>query len=135
MEDCGIASMILCPESLPMKEFTEQTDARPEKTCTIERLVMHPRLIAAAIRGEKTEQRRNGVYAWPGETFELGGVRFVCTELIHQRLGDMSEADAMAEGYSSLEAYRDLILSMHKGMAWNEEAMVWLHRFRRCDAQ
>lgn len=106
----------------------------PEKTCDIERLVRHPRLVAAAINGEKTEQRRDGVYAWPGETFELDGVAFVCTGLTRQRLGEMTDADARAEGYDSLAAYRDLILRMHRGMQWNENAQVWVHAFRRCDA-
>jgi hypothetical protein len=112
-----------------------KSDTYPEKTCSIDRLVRHPRLVEAAIKGEKTEQRRDGIYAYPGETFELQGVSFTCTDLIRQRLGDMSDSDAQAEGYDSLDAYRDLILSMHKGMTWNEDALVWLHRFRRCDAE
>jgi len=115
--------------------MTQPDNDYPEKTCSIDRLVRHPRLVAAAIRGEKTEQRRDGVYAWPGEAFELEGVGFVCTDLVRQRLGDMSDADARAEGYPGLDAYRDLILAMHKGMTWKEDALVWLHRFRRLDAE
>ena len=107
----------------------------PEKTCCIDRLVRHPRLVEAALQGNKTEQRRDGIYAYPGEAFELQGIAFVCTDLIRQRLGDMGDAGAKAEGYDSLDAYRDLILKMHKGMTWNEDALVWLHRFRRCDAE
>ena len=110
-------------------------DTYPEKTCSIDRLVRHPRLVEAALNGVKTEQRRDGIYAYPGETFELQGVPFVCTDLIRQRLGDMGDAGASAEGYASLDAYRDLILSMHKGMTWNDDALVWLHRFRRCDSE
>jgi len=111
--------------------MSQQPDPLPEKTCSIDRLVRHPRLVEAAINGEKTEQRRDGVYAYPGEAFELQGVAFECTGLVRQRLGDMSDADARAEGYPNLSAYRNLILSMHKGMEWNEDALVWLHRFRR----
>jgi len=106
----------------------------PEKTCDIDRLIRHPRLVQAALNGRKTEQRRDGVYAWPGEIFELAGVRFVCTELKCQRLGDMSDADAQAEGYDSLQAYRDLILRMHRGMEWRPDAQVWVHVFRRCES-
>ncbi len=106
----------------------------PEKTCAIDRLIRHPRLVQAALDGKKTEQRRDGVYAWPGDTFELEGVVFVCTELKRQRLGDMSDADAKAEGYASLQAYRELILRMHRGMEWQQDALVWVHVFRRCDA-
>jgi len=106
----------------------------PEKTCAIERLIRHPRLVEAALRGDKTEQRRDGVYAYPGETFQLNGILFECTGLVRQRLGDMNDADAKAEGYPGLDAYRDLILRMHKGMQWNEDALVWVHQFARSDA-
>ncbi|MDX8401439.1 MAG: ASCH domain-containing protein [Mariprofundaceae bacterium] len=106
----------------------------PEKTCTIDRLIRHPRLVAEAMAGRKTEQRRDGVYAWPGERFTLNGVGFVCTGLERQRLGDMSDDDARAEGWPDLASYRELILRMHPGMRWNEDALVWVHRFRREDA-
>jgi hypothetical protein len=105
----------------------------PEKTCDIERLVRHKRLVDAALEGRKTEQRRNGVYAYPGETFALGEHTFEILSLTHDRLGDMSEADAKAEGYETLDAYRDLILRMHRGMEWDVEHRVWVHRFRRVE--
>jgi hypothetical protein len=103
----------------------------PEKTCEIDRLVRHPKLVAAVLNGDKSEQRRDGVYGYPGETFELDGVRFVISSLTRQRLGDMSDADAIAEGYPGLAPYRDLILRMHPGMEWNEEHLVWVHAFER----
>lgn len=103
----------------------------PEKTCDISRLIMHPRLIAAALAGQKTQQRRNGVYGYPGETFELEGVAFTITALCRQSLGDMAEADAIAEGYSSLDAYKEVILKMHPGMRWDDAALVWVHSFQR----
>ena len=103
----------------------------PEKTCTIDRLVRHKRLVEAAIEGRKTEQRRDGIYAYPGETFELEGTKFEVVGLTHDRLGDMAEADANAEGYATLADYRDLILRMHRGMEWDVEHRVWVHRFRR----
>jgi hypothetical protein len=103
----------------------------PAKTCDITRLVGHPRLVAAVISGAKTQQRRDGLYAYPGETFELEGVTFVVTAVERQRIGDMTDADARAEGYPGLEAYKQFILRMHAGMAWNEDGMVWVHTFRR----
>jgi len=45
----------------------------PEKTCDITRLVTHPKLVEAVLAGRKTQQRRDGVYAYPNETFELEG--------------------------------------------------------------
>ena len=101
----------------------------PEKTCSIDRLIRHPRLIAAAKAGEKTQQRRDGVYAWPGEEFELDGVAFVVTDLRRERLGEMTDEHARAEGYPDLASYRELILKMHPGMAWNNDSQVWVHCF------
>jgi len=103
----------------------------PGKTCEIDRLVRHPKLVAAVLAGEKTEQRRDGIYAYPGEEFELDGVAFIVADLKRQDLGSMSDADAQAEGYESLEAYKSLILRMHKGMQWKSDAQVWVHNFQR----
>ena len=105
----------------------------PEKTCNIERLVSHPKLVEAALSGQKTEQRRDGVYAYPDEEFVLDGVTFIVTALKQQKLGEMTDADAQAEGYPSMDMYKGLILKMHKGMDWDEEALVWVHCFKRKD--
>ncbi|MBC8404504.1 MAG: ASCH domain-containing protein [Planctomycetes bacterium] len=104
----------------------------PEKTCEIDSLVTHAKLVEAAIAGRKTQQRRNGIYAYPGEAFELQGMQFKVIDLRRESLGQMTDEDARAEGYPGLEVYRDLILRMHKGMEWNETAKVWVHEFERC---
>ncbi|MDD2759662.1 MAG: ASCH domain-containing protein [Methylomonas sp.] len=103
----------------------------PEKTCEIDRLIRHPKLVEAALSGRKTQQRRDGLYAYPGETFELEGVEFVVTSVERQRIGDMSDLDAQAEGYPSLAIYKDLILKMHATMEWNDDGLVWVHSFSR----
>ena len=103
----------------------------PEKTCSIERLVSHPKLVEATLAGRKTEQRRDGVYAYPDEEFELDGTIFIVTALKQQKLGEMTDADAQAEGYPSMEMYKGLILKMHKGMDWDEESLVWVHCFKQ----
>lgn len=103
----------------------------PEKTCSIDRLVTHAKLVEATLAGRKTQQRRNGVYAYPGESFELEGVKFTVTALEQQRLGDMTDSDAQAEGYPSLAMYKDLILRMHAGMTWDEDDLVWVHTFSK----
>jgi hypothetical protein len=105
----------------------------PEKTCSIDRLVTHEKLVAAVLAGKKTQQRRNGVYAYPGETFELEGVTFNVTELRQQNLGSMTEQDAHSEGYPNLEMYQQLILRMHPGMEWDGEMKVWLHEFEKAE--
>jgi len=103
----------------------------PEKSCEIDRLVTHAKLVEAALAGRKTEQRRDGVYAYPGETFELEGIEFTVTGLEQKTLGDMTDADAQAEGYPSMEMYKGLILRMHEGMKWNEKHKVWVHKFEK----
>ena len=105
----------------------------PAKNCEITRLVTHPKLVAATIAGTKTQQRRDGLYAYPNETFELEGISFVVTSVERKRLGDMTEADAHAEGYPNLDTYKQIILKMHANMTWNDEGLVWVHSFRRND--
>ena len=104
-------------------------DNYPEKTCSIDRLVTHPKLVAATLAGTKTEQRRNGVYGYPNEEFDLEGVTFVVTGLVQQRLGDMTDTDAQAEGYPTLAMYKDIILRMHQGMSWDDDGVAWVHSF------
>jgi hypothetical protein len=103
----------------------------PEKTCDIERLIRHPRLVQAVISGQKTQQRRNGVYAYPGEVFNLEGIEFEITSLEQHKISDMTDQDAQAEGFPNLAMYKDLILKMHASMEWNEDALVWVHSFKR----
>ncbi len=110
--------------------MTTQTNY-PEKTCEITRLVTHPRLVEAVLAGKKTEQRRDGIYAYPGEKFELEGVEFTVTGLERKTLGDMTDADAQAEGYPNIAMYKDLILRMHQGMEWDESHKVWVHTFSK----
>jgi hypothetical protein len=92
-------------------------------------------LVRSALKGEKTEQRRNGVYGYPGELFELDGESFEITSLTHDRLGDMGEVEARKEGFEDLDAYKSLIARMHKGMAWDPEHLVWVHRFQLVSAE
>ena len=105
----------------------------PEKTCEVDRLVRQPKLVAAVLDGRKTEQRRDGVYAYPGETFLLEGELYEVTGLFQQRWDDMSEADAQAEGYPGLEMYQNLIAKMHPGMSLSSDHQVWVHQFRKVD--
>ncbi len=103
----------------------------PKRTCSIDRLVTHEKLVAATLAGVKTQQRRDGVYAYAGETFELDGVAFKVTDLRRQDLGSMSEQDAHAEGYPNLEVYKQLILRMHPGLEWESDRKVWVHEFEK----
>jgi len=114
-----------------MFKVSEPMTELPTRTCSIDRLVTHEKLVAATLTGAKTQQRRDGVYAYPGETFELEGVTFQVTDLRRQELGAMTEQDAHAEGYPNLEVYKQLILRMHPGLAWESDRKVWVHEFQR----
>ena len=103
----------------------------PEKTCDIDRLVRNKMLVTAALEGKKTQQRRDGVYAYPDEEFELEGTRFRVTSLTRETLGEMTDDGAQAEGFPSLAAYKDLILKMHQGMPWDENHQIWVHTFEK----
>ncbi|MFW5451352.1 MAG: ASCH domain-containing protein [Methylophagaceae bacterium] len=107
------------------------TTEYPPKSCEIDRLITHPKLVEAALAGTKTEQRRDGIYAYPGETFELEGIEFTVTSLERKTLGDMTDESAHAEGYPNMEAYKALILRMHAGMEWDENHNVWVHQFSK----
>ncbi len=88
------------------------------------------RLVDAVLARSKTEQRRDGVYGHPGETFDLEDRTFEITSLTHDRLGDMTDDDARAEGFGDLDSYRSFMTHMHQGMEWNPDHRVWVHRFR-----
>ena len=107
------------------------SDDFPEKTCSIYRLVTHPKLVAATLDGSKTQQRRAGVYGYPGETLSLEGTDFEITGLRTERWGDITEEDAQLEGYPNLEMYRAVIERMHQGMDWDQNQPVWVHDFAK----
>jgi hypothetical protein len=94
-------------------------------------LITHAKLVEATLTGTKTEQRRNGIYAYPGETFKLENIEFTVTSLVRKTLGDMTDADAKAEGYPNMDVYKELILRMHAGMQWDPSHKVWVHEFSK----
>ncbi|KKB38319.1 ASCH domain-containing protein [Bacillus thermotolerans] len=102
----------------------------PPKTCTIERLVTVKEDVEKVLNGQKTATRRNGRYADVGEVMTLEGRDFVVERVYEQSLGELTDEHAQQEGYESLEAYKDSILSMHPGMPWVPTMKVWVHEFR-----
>ncbi|MFE5317382.1 ASCH domain-containing protein [Paenibacillus sp. NPDC056579] len=106
------------------------SEALPPKTCTIERLVTVAADVEKVIKGEKTATRRNGRYADPGEIMELNGHKFEVHKVYQQSLGELTDEAVQMEGYSSVEEYKNYILSMHAGMPWLPHMKVWVHEFR-----
>lgn len=105
------------------------TKPLPPKTCTIDRLVTIFEDVERVIQGKKISTRRNGRYADPGEVMELVGHKFEVHQVYQQKLGEMSDQDAQAEGFSDMEAYKAHILSIHPKMPWIPQASVWVHEF------
>ncbi|WP_055106275.1 ASCH domain-containing protein [Paenibacillus ihumii] len=111
-----------------MQNHTEH-EALPPKTCSIERLVTMPADVEKVLAGQKTATRRNGRYADVGEVMTLKGRDFVVERVYSQALGDLTEEQAMQEGYANLEEYKQSILSIHPGMRWVPTMRVWVHEF------
>lgn len=102
----------------------------PPKTCTIERLITVPADIEKVNNGQKTATRRNGRYADIGEVMTLQDRQYVVEKVYSQSLGELTDEHAKQEGYSTLEEYKESILSFHPGMPWLPHMRVWVHEFR-----
>lgn len=109
-------------------------DALPPKTCSIERLVTVPKDVEKVIAGKKTATRRNGRYADIGEIMTLGEHKFVIQRVYSQTLGELTEEQAKQEGYDSVEEYKESILAIHPGMRWVPSMKVWVHEFAPVEA-
>ncbi len=101
----------------------------PKKTCTIERLVTIPEDVKKVLDGKKTATRRNGIYADIGEIMVLDNQAFKVESIYPQLLGEVTDDDAKKEGYDSLDAYKEAILSIHPGMRWVPKMKVWVHEY------
>ncbi|KAB8125501.1 ASCH domain-containing protein [Gracilibacillus oryzae] len=107
----------------------QENQALPPKTCTIDRLITIPADIEKVLQGKKRATRRNGRYADIGETMTLEDHQFIIDKVYQQKLGELTDEDAIKEGYADLEAYKEAILSLHPGMPWIPKMQVWVHEF------
>ena len=107
-----------------------ETNALPPKTCTIERLITLQEDIEKVLNGQKTATRRNGRYADVGEVMNLQNRQYVVERVYSQSLGELTDEDAKQEGFSTVEEYKQSILSIHPGMPWLPKMRVWVHEFR-----
>lgn len=109
--------------------MTEAQNALPPKTCTIDRLVTMPEDVTKVLEGKKTATRRNGRYADVGEFMVLQDQKFVVDRVYSQSLGELTDEHARQEGFETVEAYKESILSYHPGMPWLPQMRVWVHEF------
>jgi N4-acetylcytidine amidohydrolase len=122
--------VLLTQKNHVLWEAINMSEVLAPKTCSIERLVTVENDVKLVLSGVKQVTRRNGRYADPGEIMELRGQSFEVYKVYQQAIGEMTDADAKAEGYTDIETYKQYILSMHKGMPWIPHAKVWVHEFR-----
>jgi hypothetical protein len=96
-------------------------------------LLPNERVERMALDGDLTQLHRGDRYADEGDTFEVDGVRFVVTDVTERTLGDLTDADARAEGSDDLDAYRRRLEAVHDSFEWDDESPVVRHRFARQD--
>jgi hypothetical protein len=96
-------------------------------------LLPNERVERMAVGGDLTQLHRGDRYADEGDTFDVDGVRFVVTSVDERTLGDLTDADARAEGSEDLAAYRRRLEAVHDSFEWDDGARVVRHRFERRD--
>ncbi len=96
-------------------------------------LLPNERVEQMALSGELTQLHRGDRYADEGDTFEIDGVTFVVTAVDERTLGDLTDADARAEGSEDLAAYRRRLEAVHDSFEWDDDSAVVRHRFERRD--
>ncbi len=94
-------------------------------------LLPNDRMRQQALDGEVTQIHRGHQYADVGDTFTIEETTFEVTEVIERTLGDLTDADAQAEGMPDLEAYKQLLDRAHENFEWDDDSEVVLHRFDR----
>ena len=112
-----------------MTNHDAENQTLPPKTCTIELLVTKEDDVDKVLEGKKTATRRNGRYADIGEVMVLKDKKFVVERVYSQPLGDLTDDHAKQEGFSTVEEYKNAILSYHPGMPWLPSMRVWVHEF------
>ena len=96
-----------------------------------ETLLPSDRMMAQAVDGEVTQIHRGQQYAEAGDTFEIDGTQFAVVEVGERTLGEMTDADARAEGARDLDHYREILERAHEHFEWNDDSDIVLHRFER----
>lgn len=94
-------------------------------------LLPSERMRTQALEGEVTQIHRGHQYADEGDTFTIEDATFEVTDVTERRLGDLTDADARAEGMDDLEAYRTLLERAHENFAWDDDSEVVRHQFER----
>lgn len=102
-------------------------------------ILFKPEHVPMVLDGRKTRTRRKGKKRW-----KVGSIRqaktgfkkddvFASLRILavrEERLDDITEADARAEGYASIEAYKQVFVRIYG--EWTPDENVWVIDFERC---
>lgn len=80
-------------------------------------------------RGTKRATTRNKRLGSKGDWFPAFGMKFVLTEVVQMRLGDVFLEHYKEEGFEDPESLVDVWLRIHPVRKLNLDDMVWFHRF------
>jgi hypothetical protein len=94
-------------------------------------LLPSERMRRGALDGDVTQIHRGQQYADEGDTFTIDGTTFEVVDVEARTLGDLTDADARAEGARDLAQYREILDRAHEEFSWDDEASVVRHRFDR----
>ena len=96
-------------------------------------------LLGLVVSGRKTQTRRlhkrllkeGRVYALKRGWFESTGDYLKITRVAHQRLGDITEEEAVKEGFSSIDEFRSAWIRING--SWDPEMEVIVYDFELTD--
>jgi len=91
------------------------------------------RIRQSVLAGDVTQLHRGDKHASEGDRFEIDGQQFEVTTVETERLGELTDADARAEGSPNLAAYKKRIEQTHN-TEWDDENEVVLHEFEPVEA-
>ena len=90
------------------------------------------RIRQRVLAGDVTQLHRGDQHASEGDRFEIDGTTFEVTTVETERLGELTDADARAEGSPNLEAYKQRIEQTHN-TEWDDDSEAVLHEFEPVD--
>ncbi len=92
-------------------------------------LLPSERMREQAVAGDVTQIHRGQQYADVGDTFTVGETTFEIVDVTERTLGDMTDADAQAEGARDLDHYREILEHAHDNFEWDDDSEIVRHRF------
>jgi hypothetical protein len=96
-------------------------------------LLPSERMRQGALDGEVAQVHRGQAYAEEGDRFAVDGTAFEVVTVEERTLGDLTDADARAEGMRDLDHYAGILDRAHENFEWDDDSTVVRHAFERRD--